>query len=420
MAHASSSGFDPRRTITPESFSVAPHLLGLPLASPGRRLVAILIDLVLVAVLANVGGSVLFAAALAVAFIWFAGRKLGKGGTFFSSAARLGMRSVGAILLFAAGISLYHRAQRTVEDAVGGDDDAPPVAAASAGGNTHLSPVATVRMVSQLAVVENSDDSAHAFPAARSAVNQMRRAGLNDAQIREALNDLMGESDKPWVVAAVKAAAPPPPAVAAGDDSLANRPDTLAARYAAALADHDSAAAERLRPHLASLVARDSLDALRGRVSELSADKARLEREKKEEEKRGLLGTLLAWLNDLGIGFGWTGLYFTAFTALWRGQTPGKKLMGIRILRLDGLPMTLWASFERFGGYAAGLFTGLMGYLQVYWDRNRQAIQDKISETVVIRHHHGVELPVAPARPFLSSRSAPSPGYAGAPPPPQP
>src|SRR5215213_11293459 len=62
---------------------------------------------------------------------------------------------------------------------------------------------------------------------------------------------------------------------------------------------------------------------------------------------------------------------------------------------LDGLPMTLWASFERFGGYAAGLFTGLMGYAQVYWDRNRQAIQDKISETVVIRLLPGAPVPAA-------------------------
>ncbi|MFL5538676.1 MAG: hypothetical protein ACJ8J0_06765, partial [Longimicrobiaceae bacterium] len=49
--------------------------------------------------------------------------------------------------------------------------------------------------------------------------------------------------------------------------------------------------------------------------------------------------------------------------------------------------------------YAAGLFTGLTGYMQVYWDRNRQAIQDKISETVVIRLLPGVEVPVAAPAP---------------------
>jgi hypothetical protein len=161
------------------------------------------------------------------------------------------------------------------------------------------------------------------------------------------------------------------------------------------------------------VLARDSLDELRDRVGELQDDNRELKESVAKEEKKGLLGTLLGLLDDLGIGFGWTGLYFTAFTALWKGQTPGKKLFGIRVLRLDGLPMTLWASFERFGGYAAGLFTGLTGYAQVYWDRNRQAIQDKISETVVIRDR-GLPLPVAPARP------GPMPAQPGPPYPPQP
>src|SRR3954453_6571603 len=82
MAHPQAQpGFDPRKIITPESFHVAPHLLGLPLASPSRRLAAILIDLLLVAILAN-SGKVFFALALAVAFFWVAGKKLGKGGGF--------------------------------------------------------------------------------------------------------------------------------------------------------------------------------------------------------------------------------------------------------------------------------------------------------------------------------------------------
>jgi hypothetical protein len=83
--------------------------------------------------------------------------------------------------------------------------------------------------------------------------------------------------------------------------------------------------------------------------------------------------------------------------------------------------MTLWASFERSAGYAAGLFTGLMGYAQVYWDRNRQAIQDKISETVVIRDLGVTALPVAsqpraplPPRPYAP---VPSPGQPYGPPP---
>ncbi|MGS0692439.1 RDD family protein [Shewanella sp. 30m-9] len=96
----------------------------------------------------------------------------------------------------------------------------------------------------------------------------------------------------------------------------------------------------------------------------------------------------LAWikglLNDLGLGFGWAAFYFTVFTAWFDGQTLGKKLFGIRVIQLDGTKISLWDAFGRYGGYAAGFTTGLLGFFQIYWDANRQAIQDKISATVVI------------------------------------
>ena len=44
---------------------------------------------------------------------------------------------------------------------------------------------------------------------------------------------------------------------------------------------------------------------------------------------------------DLGIGIGWFGLYFTAFLALWNGRTPGKRLVGTRVVHLDGEPIAV-------------------------------------------------------------------------------
>lgn len=89
-------------------------------------------------------------------------------------------------------------------------------------------------------------------------------------------------------------------------------------------------------------------------------------------------------IKDLGLSFGWATFYFTVLTALWDGQTPGKKLLKIRVIQLDGSPLSIWDSFGRYGGYGAGLATGLLGFLQIYWDPNRQAIHDKISATIVI------------------------------------
>jgi uncharacterized RDD family membrane protein YckC len=98
---------------------------------------------------------------------------------------------------------------------------------------------------------------------------------------------------------------------------------------------------------------------------------------------------LMTWLegtmSELGLSLGWAALYFSVFTAWWRGQTLGKKMLGIEVVKLDGNYPSLWESFGRYGGYSAGFATGLSGFLQVYWDPNRQAIQDKISETLVLR-----------------------------------
>jgi uncharacterized RDD family membrane protein YckC len=99
--------------------------------------------------------------------------------------------------------------------------------------------------------------------------------------------------------------------------------------------------------------------------------------------------SILQWgkgiIQDLGLGFGWAAVYFTLFSLLWRGQTPGKKLCNTRVVALNGEPLGLLDCFGRYGGYGAGFATGLLGFLQVYWDPNRQAIQDKISATVVIK-----------------------------------
>lgn len=89
-------------------------------------------------------------------------------------------------------------------------------------------------------------------------------------------------------------------------------------------------------------------------------------------------------LPSFGINFGWAAFYFSVITGWFSGQTIGKKLCGIKVIKLDGSDLNLWDAFGRYGGYTAGFATGLMGFIQVYWDPNRQAIQDKISGTLVV------------------------------------
>lgn len=92
----------------------------------------------------------------------------------------------------------------------------------------------------------------------------------------------------------------------------------------------------------------------------------------------------LGWWDDLARGYGWSIAYFSLLPARWRGQTLGKRWLGLRVVELTGKPMTVMQCLKRYGGYAAGMATGGLGFLQVLWDPNRQALHDKAAHTVVI------------------------------------
>jgi uncharacterized RDD family membrane protein YckC len=83
--------------------------------------------------------------------------------------------------------------------------------------------------------------------------------------------------------------------------------------------------------------------------------------------------------------FGIAALYFAFFTARGRSATIGKWILGIRVARLDGRPLTWWESFERFGGYLASLGTFGLGLLDFWRDPNRRLAHDRITGTVVLR-----------------------------------
>jgi uncharacterized RDD family membrane protein YckC len=83
----------------------------------------------------------------------------------------------------------------------------------------------------------------------------------------------------------------------------------------------------------------------------------------------------------IGVSFPWIyALFFWTVT----GQTPGKAVMGVRIVRLDGRPMTLWTSIVRLLGYGISLASAGLGFLLVLSDDRRQALHDKLPGTCVI------------------------------------
>lgn len=110
------------------------------------------------------------------------------------------------------------------------------------------------------------------------------------------------------------------------------------------------------------------------------------------------------WLDSVGASFGWGFVYFSLLPAWWGGQTLGKKLLGLQIVELTGQPMTVMRCLKRYGGYAAGMATGGLGFLQLIRDPNRQGIQDRSAHTVVVDRR------AAPRLDLIEPEPEPEPG----------
>ncbi len=375
---------DPRTIITPDAFSVAPELLGLPLARPWRRAAAILVDLVLVTILAN-AQAVFFAFAAGFFVFWLATRGLSGAPSAGRRVARVTLGCLGALALtigvLAVGTALFVDSDTIIGELETGSGEEIAMSAA------------TVRDFVQLAT---APDSASAAAAADRAVERMRDREVPPEEIRAALEELQSEMEEETTGRALQALdavlarteASPPTDTVPADVSV----DSLLAVYADARARNDSAAMARLGPRLGAELAVEQLEEAESsarrqedRAASLREELTEAEAELEEERDRGILASVYAVLDDVGLGLGWAGLYFTFFLGRWEGRTPGKRLLGIRVVRLDGRPLGYWVSFERYGGYAASLFTGLEGFARLIWDPNRQALEDRLAGTVVLR-----------------------------------
>jgi uncharacterized RDD family membrane protein YckC len=77
-------------------------------------------------------------------------------------------------------------------------------------------------------------------------------------------------------------------------------------------------------------------------------------------------------------------IYFTGFHGI-AGRTPGKMLLGLRVIQTSGDPITPGIAFLRWVGYLiSGPLFGL-GFLWVAFDGRKQGWHDKIAATLVIR-----------------------------------
>lgn len=79
------------------------------------------------------------------------------------------------------------------------------------------------------------------------------------------------------------------------------------------------------------------------------------------------------------------------FEWLWDGQTPGKRLLKLRVIREDGRPITLWEAIARnllrIFDAAPGFFLPVysVGLIVIFLNNRDQRVGDLFAGTVVVR-----------------------------------
>ncbi|MGH9261392.1 MAG: RDD family protein [Acidimicrobiales bacterium] len=73
----------------------------------------------------------------------------------------------------------------------------------------------------------------------------------------------------------------------------------------------------------------------------------------------------------------WLVLYFSLGLSWGKGRTPGKWILGIRVVSLTHERLSFWHALERALGYGASALEAGIG-------QNRQTVHDRIAETIVV------------------------------------
>ena len=127
----------------------------------------------------------------------------------------------------------------------------------------------------------------------------------------------------------------------------------------------------------------------------------------------GLALSILSVSNDLQIillALGgaaflvWSVGYFTVFWST-TGQTPGNRLMRLRVCKDDGAVLSPRRALLRFGALVLAALPLFAGFLTVLVDDRRRGLHDMLAGTVVV----GVPEVIASSEVIASPRRAPLP-----------
>jgi len=343
-----------KKYLTPFAFKMDKSLFGLPLASPAKRGIALLIDFSLIAVLSGTSGDIL-TLTIAITLYYLGNKKRAQ------RRGKIKGHKRRAIMRFIAGLMLFVTILDTLPDLLDSFDDVEDRAEVSITEESISFTQSIALTATALAVMKTiSASDCQSFSCWQtqldSAAIQMANISyegdikVTKTQLGDIFNDISKEVELPF-----------------------NEQQRLTASM---LTSYDK--------EFSRLAGNNVLEQSKSTVIASAENNLQNKEEKSNRPVYSIIEWVKGIIEDLGLGFGWATFYFTAFISIGKGQTIGKKLLGIKVLQLDGTPLSLWDSFGRYGGYGAGLATGLLGFIQIYWDPNRQAIHDQISATVVI------------------------------------
>jgi hypothetical protein len=352
-----------RDVITPYAFEVAPHLLGSPLASPTRRAISILIDLGLVALLSGVSG-ILLALVIGLLF-WRGANRLVKNKG--SRAVIYSLRVLSTLLAVGAALVIV---ERIIEEAT----------------HTNYSATEIETEVQSEDAIKTVVFSGKYLLQGKRVIDQIERGECVPLNCWQALADqfttdlveieLQQDVTLQMINQFVEMTA----------DKLEPQQAKILDEYVHASYTNKMNLYIENNPVIGGANMHENQTANEQKIDDVADIYAGVDNKTSRQPEYSLISWMKGIIADLGLGFGWAAAYFTGTMVLLNGQTVGKKLIGIKVIKLDGSTLNVWESFGRYGGYGAGLATGLLGFLQIFWDPNRQAIQDKISETLVIRN----------------------------------
>lgn len=76
--------------------------------------------------------------------------------------------------------------------------------------------------------------------------------------------------------------------------------------------------------------------------------------------------------------------YYTLFW-VFGGQTPGKRILKTKVVKVDGSPFSYRDAFVRYWVWMVGVALAGIGYFWIAWDKEKRGWNDLMAKTLVIR-----------------------------------